>query len=233
VSYTIVSNVCEGVADCMTVCPVECIVWAREGPFRKLNPKGVAYAGIDDSVCVDCGACMAVCPIEGAILDRWEPHLQNPEPARVAPDELEFEAEAGSWRWFLRLQGNRLSIVPSTAPDQGIVEVSPTRLGWIDFWEGVHRIGIASWHGDYVERAGVPNYAGLQWRLRLSKGQWKVDCSGGGLPRLAPPGFYKILQEFVLLIESSVGSATRPGAIRTLDYIGNGMRPLDGKPRHV
>jgi len=73
-SYTIVADVCEGVADCIPVCPVECIHWA-EG---KTNAKGTKYTWIDDSVCIDCGACLSVCPIEGAILDEWKPELQKP-----------------------------------------------------------------------------------------------------------------------------------------------------------
>ena len=73
-SYTIVSDVCEGVADCIPVCPVECIHWAQ----AKTNAKATKYAYIDDSRCIDCGACLAACPIEGAILDEWHPLLQKP-----------------------------------------------------------------------------------------------------------------------------------------------------------
>jgi NAD-dependent dihydropyrimidine dehydrogenase PreA subunit len=73
-SYTIVADLCEGIADCIPVCPVECIHWA-EG---KTNVKGTKYTYIDDSTCIDCGACLSVCPIEGAILDEWKPELQKP-----------------------------------------------------------------------------------------------------------------------------------------------------------
>jgi NAD-dependent dihydropyrimidine dehydrogenase PreA subunit len=73
-SYTIVADLCEGVGDCIPVCPVECIHWA-EG---KTNTKGTKYTYIDDSTCIDCGACLSVCPIEGAILDEWKPELQKP-----------------------------------------------------------------------------------------------------------------------------------------------------------
>ncbi len=73
-AYTIVADVCEGIADCIPVCPVECIHWAE----AKTNAKGTKYTYIDDAACIDCGACLSVCPIEGAILDEWKPELQKP-----------------------------------------------------------------------------------------------------------------------------------------------------------
>jgi NAD-dependent dihydropyrimidine dehydrogenase PreA subunit len=73
-SYTIVSDICEGVGDCIPVCPVACILWA-EG---KTNTKGTKYTYITtDPSCIDCGACISVCPVEGAILDEWKPELQK------------------------------------------------------------------------------------------------------------------------------------------------------------
>ena len=72
-SYTIVTDLCEGIADCIPVCPVECIHWA-EG---EINEKGTKYTWINPAVCIDCGACLSVCPIEGAILEGWEPALQK------------------------------------------------------------------------------------------------------------------------------------------------------------
>jgi len=72
-SYTIVSDVCQGSADCFPVCPVECIHWA-EG---KVNKKNMKYAYIDDQTCINCGACLSACPVEGAIHDQWEPELQT------------------------------------------------------------------------------------------------------------------------------------------------------------
>lgn len=72
-SYTIVSDVCEGVGDCVAVCPVECISWS-EG---KVNIKGTRFPFIDNELCLPCGACLAVCPVEGAILDEWFPQLQK------------------------------------------------------------------------------------------------------------------------------------------------------------
>jgi NAD-dependent dihydropyrimidine dehydrogenase PreA subunit len=73
-SYTIVSDICEGVGDCVPVCPMECIQWV-EG---KTNAKGTKYTFITtDPPCIDCGACIIHCPVEGAILDEWKPELQK------------------------------------------------------------------------------------------------------------------------------------------------------------
>jgi len=73
-SYTIVADICEGIADCIPVCPVECINWASS----KSNAKGTKYTYIDDALCIDCGACLGACPVAGAILDEWKPELQKP-----------------------------------------------------------------------------------------------------------------------------------------------------------
>ena len=48
--YTIVSEVCEGAADCIPVCPVDCIHWTESG---KTNEKGFKYPYIDHSTCID------------------------------------------------------------------------------------------------------------------------------------------------------------------------------------
>jgi NAD-dependent dihydropyrimidine dehydrogenase PreA subunit len=73
-SFTIVSDICEGTADCIPVCPVECIHWATD----KVNEAGNRYTYIDNTVCIDCEACLSVCPVEGAVLDEWRPELQKP-----------------------------------------------------------------------------------------------------------------------------------------------------------
>lgn len=73
-SYTIVSEICEGAADCIPVCPVDCIHWIDGDPK---NEKGFKYPYIDMDTCIDCGACLAACPIEGAILDEAKPELQK------------------------------------------------------------------------------------------------------------------------------------------------------------
>ncbi len=71
--YTIVTDICEGVADCIPACPVDCISWA-EG---QTNEKGKKFAWIDGDTCIDCSACFVACPVEGAILDEWVPELQK------------------------------------------------------------------------------------------------------------------------------------------------------------
>ncbi len=63
--YTILTDVCEGIADCIPVCPVECIEFVDS----EKNSKGTPYAYIKWDICIDCGACLAACPIEGAIVD--------------------------------------------------------------------------------------------------------------------------------------------------------------------
>ena len=63
--YTIDTDICEGIADCIPVCPVECITLVDS----QKNSKGTSYAYIDWDICIDCGACLAACPIEGAVLD--------------------------------------------------------------------------------------------------------------------------------------------------------------------
>ncbi|SDK18832.1 indolepyruvate ferredoxin oxidoreductase subunit alpha [Sediminibacillus albus] len=42
----------EKAAECLTVCPVDCIA---EGPDQFF---------IDPDICIDCGACKAVCPVD-------------------------------------------------------------------------------------------------------------------------------------------------------------------------
>lgn len=73
-SFTVVTDICEGIADCIAACPTECIHWA-EG---KVNAKGCRYVYVEPARCIDCHACTTVCPIEGAVLDTWEPNLQKP-----------------------------------------------------------------------------------------------------------------------------------------------------------
>jgi NAD-dependent dihydropyrimidine dehydrogenase PreA subunit len=72
VAHTIVTNVCEGVADCVDACPVACI---HEGPGK--NTKGTDWYWIDFSTCIDCGICLQVCPVEGAIVAEERPELQK------------------------------------------------------------------------------------------------------------------------------------------------------------
>lgn len=70
-SYTIITDECEGFADCVDVCPIACIY-----PGSGKNAKGVDdWNWIDFSNCIDCGICMQVCPV-GAILPEERPDLQ-------------------------------------------------------------------------------------------------------------------------------------------------------------
>ncbi len=71
-AHSIVTDVCEGVADCVDACPVACI---SDGPGK--NAKGTDWYWIDFSTCIDCGICFQVCPVEGAILAEERPDLQK------------------------------------------------------------------------------------------------------------------------------------------------------------
>ena len=82
-SYTIVADICEGVADCIPVCPTNCMHRSYE-----LNAKGCMFTYIDNNNCTDCGACLSVCPVEGAIIDEWRPELQVSELRKRRENEL-------------------------------------------------------------------------------------------------------------------------------------------------
>lgn len=62
-AYTIVSDICEGIAECVPACPVACIEQEQGA-----NQKGTIWFKIDPNICIDCGVCLQVCPIPGAIL---------------------------------------------------------------------------------------------------------------------------------------------------------------------
>ena len=68
--HTIVTDVCEGIADCVDACPY-CI---DQGSGK--NKKGRTY-WINFDTCIDCGICLQVCPVEGAILPEERPDLQK------------------------------------------------------------------------------------------------------------------------------------------------------------
>ena len=69
--HTIVTDICEGITDCLNACPVGCIK-----PISSFNKKGTNYCYIDFDTCIDCGVCMQVCPIEGAVIEEERPDLQ-------------------------------------------------------------------------------------------------------------------------------------------------------------
>ncbi|MEE3716506.1 4Fe-4S dicluster domain-containing protein [Tumidithrix elongata RA019] len=74
-SFTIVTDVCEGVAACAPACPVACI---HQGSGANL--RGTAWYWIDFSTCIDCGVCLEVCPVQGAVLPEERPELQKHSP---------------------------------------------------------------------------------------------------------------------------------------------------------
>ena len=71
-AHTIVSDVCEGVADCVDACPVACI---DQGDGK--NSKGTDFFWINFDNCIGCGICLQVCPLEGAILAEERSDLQK------------------------------------------------------------------------------------------------------------------------------------------------------------
>ena len=71
--HSIVTDVCEGIADCVQACPVGCIK-----PGESRNAKDKNYYWIDFNTCIDCGICIQVCPIEGAVLAEERADLQRP-----------------------------------------------------------------------------------------------------------------------------------------------------------
>ncbi len=70
--HSIVTDICEGVADCVNACPVGCIK-----PGNRKNKKGTDFYWIQYDICIDCGICLKVCPIEGAVIAEERSDLQN------------------------------------------------------------------------------------------------------------------------------------------------------------
>ena len=71
-AHSIVTDVCEGIADCVDACPVACI-----DPGKGKNKKGTDFYLINFDTCIDCGICLQVCPVEGAIVAEERPGLQK------------------------------------------------------------------------------------------------------------------------------------------------------------
>ncbi len=70
--HSIISDICEGVADCVVACPVACIK-----PSTLKNAKGNDYYWIDYDTCIDCGICLQVCPVQGAVVPEERPEEQK------------------------------------------------------------------------------------------------------------------------------------------------------------
>ncbi len=70
--HTIVTDICEGVADCAKACPVGCI---SRGKGK--NKKGTDFYWINYDTCIDCGICLTVCPVKGAVLAEERKELQK------------------------------------------------------------------------------------------------------------------------------------------------------------
>ena len=77
----------EQYADCVDVCPVECI--------HPVEHKGQAFMVIDPDVCIDCGVCLPECPI-GAIVASVEEDKEYAEVNKeLTPASKEYEARHG------------------------------------------------------------------------------------------------------------------------------------------
>jgi NAD-dependent dihydropyrimidine dehydrogenase PreA subunit len=71
-AHTILTDVCEGVADCVDACPVACIK-----PGSGANSKGTSFYWIEFDTCIDCGICLQVGPVKGAIVPEERPAEQR------------------------------------------------------------------------------------------------------------------------------------------------------------
>lgn len=65
---TIVTDVCERVADCVAACPLACI-----HPSLGKNTLGTDWYWIDFQACIDCAIRLQVCPVMGAIIPEDRP----------------------------------------------------------------------------------------------------------------------------------------------------------------
>lgn len=64
----------EKAADCVDVCPVDCIAEGEDQFF------------IDPDICIDCGACEAVCPVQAIYYEEDVP----PEELKYLQKAIEF-----------------------------------------------------------------------------------------------------------------------------------------------
>ena len=67
-SHSIVTDICEGVADCVAACPVACI---DQGPAK--NYKGTDWSWIDFSTCIDCGIVFRFVPWKALLSMKNDP----------------------------------------------------------------------------------------------------------------------------------------------------------------
>jgi len=63
----VITSACidEKAADCVEVCPVDCIEEGEEMYY------------IDPDICIDCGACEAVCPVEAIFMEDEVPEEER------------------------------------------------------------------------------------------------------------------------------------------------------------
>ena len=63
----VITSPCKGEksAECVEVCPVDCIEEGKDMFF------------IDPNVCIDCGACESVCPVEAIYVEDEVPEDEN------------------------------------------------------------------------------------------------------------------------------------------------------------
>ncbi len=64
-------------ADCVQVCPVDCIHPRKDEPGFDQVP----HIYIDPVTCINCGACAAVCPVEAIypeedVPEKWKHYIQ-------------------------------------------------------------------------------------------------------------------------------------------------------------
>ena len=90
-TYTI-TELCTREADCVEVCPVDCIV-----PSPKGNTEFPLFY-IDPDECIDCGACVPVCPPE-AIFPEFEVPAEHAFMTQVNADY--FTKGPGYWDFEL------------------------------------------------------------------------------------------------------------------------------------
>lgn len=85
----VITNKCldERYADCVEVCPVECI--------HPVDYQGKPFMIIDPDVCIDCGVCLPECPI-GAIVASIDEDKEYAEiNRRLTPEAKDHEAQHG------------------------------------------------------------------------------------------------------------------------------------------